>query len=500
MEEQENVTEDDKDNIIVQGTEPEKPKSIKKNYIFSLIARIVALLVPLIITPYVSRILEPDGVGVCSYVASIVSYFVLFANLGIETFALREISINRDNKDYIKKFAVEVTIMKAILTAACLIVYYVLFICVLDVADRLLYIIYSITLIAVAFNFNWFFQGIEKFNIIAVASVFSKIAYIVCIVLFVKQKEDLNYYAAIVVSMTLAEYLITIPFIFFNIKGKISGKVNPFRHFKSCVIYFLPTVAVEIYTVVDKTMIGLITGSSFENGYYEYAEKLVKMPLAAITAVNLIMQSRMALYFSRGQFPEAESLANKSCRFCAMLSVPMAFGMVAIARTAIPLYLGEGYEKCVILVYILAWLVPIITISDFYGSNYYTPIGKRKISALFLGIGAVINVILNSFMIYLWQSLGAAIASLVAELVISILYMVYARSFFKIKQLLKNSFKYILASVVMGAVTFTLNYFLPPNVWYLILEIVVGVVVYVLMLFALRDSYFIDNLKSLIKK
>ena len=105
MEEQENVTEDDKDNIIVQGTEPEKPKSIKKNYIFSLIARIVALLVPLIITPYVSRILEPDGVGVCSYVASIVSYFVLFANLGIETFALREISINRDNKDYIKKFA-----------------------------------------------------------------------------------------------------------------------------------------------------------------------------------------------------------------------------------------------------------------------------------------------------------------------------------------------------------------------------------------------------------
>ena len=123
MEEQENVTEDDKDNIIVRGTEPEKPKSIKKNYIFSLIARIVALLVPLIITPYVSRILEPDGVGVCSYVASIVSYFVLFANLGIETFALREISINRDNKDYIKKFAVEVTIMKAILTAACLIVY-----------------------------------------------------------------------------------------------------------------------------------------------------------------------------------------------------------------------------------------------------------------------------------------------------------------------------------------------------------------------------------------
>ena len=475
-------------------------KSIKKNYLYSLIAKIVALIAPLIVTPYVSRIIGADGAGVCSYITSLVSYFVLFANLGIESYALREISMHRDDHNFIKKFAIEITIMKAILTLICLVIYYVLFIAIFNLENQILYIIYSITLISVAFNFTWFYQGIEKFNILALASILTKLIYVSLIFIFVKEKSDLNIYALIVVSMTLLEYVVVIPFLFVSIKGKVEGKINPFIHLKSCMVYFLPTVAVEIYTVVDKTMIGLITKSDFENGYYEYAEKLVKMPLTVITAINAIMESRMAYYYSYNNHADAYNLTIKSANFSFMLSFPMAFGAVAIARTAIPLYLGDGYEKCITLIYILAWLLPIISISNLLGSHYYTPFGKRKTSAIFLTSGALVNIILNSFMIYLWQSIGAAIASIVAELLISVLYVIFARKFLLFKTLLNVSYKYIISSVIMGGSVLALNIFLPTSVWYLILEITIGIIVYSLMLLILRTRFFFFFLKFLFNK
>lgn len=491
----ENETSEDAAN----GTDAEKKiaptKSIKKNYFYSLTARIIALLVPLIVTPYVSRILNPDGVGVCSYIASLVSYFVLFANLGIETYAGREIAMHRGDGDYVKKFSVEITVMKSILTAVCLAVYYVLFIAVLDIEEKLLYIIYSVTLVSVAFNFNWLFQGIEKFNILALASILAKVAYAALLFVFVKTKDDLPIYAAIVTGTTLLEYAITIPFIFFNVHGKIRGGVNPFRHLKNCLIYFLPTVAVEIYTVVDKTMIGLITGSDSENGYYEYADKLIKMPMTAITAINVIIESRMSYYFAKGMREEADGLAEKAVNFIFILALPFAFGLFAISGTAIPLYLGESYEKCVVLVRIMAWMIPIISASNLFGSFYYTPVGKRKVSALFLFIGAAVNVAFNSFMIMLWQSVGAAIASVIAESVITALYIIFARKFFPLKKLLKNIYKYLIAAGIMGCIVMIMNVALPANIGFLILEIFAGVAIYALFLLIMRTEFFIGYVK-----
>lgn len=492
----------EEDRSIVQkaSADNNKPRSIKKNYVYSLIARIVALLVPLVVTPYVSRIMGADGVGVCSYVASIVSYFTLFANLGIETYALREIAMHRDDENYIKKFAIEITLMKTILTAACLIVYYIVFIAILNNEDKILYLVYSSTLIAVAFNFTWFFQGIEKFNILAVASISAKVIYIALIFALVRDSSDLPFYAGIAASTTLIEYAISVPLVFFNIKGKVQGRINPFKHLAQCMVYFLPTIATEIYTVADKTMIGLITQSDFENGYYEYADKLVKIPLTVVTAVNAIVQSRMAYYYATDQMRQGYKLAEKTLNFACMLVFPMAFGYFAVARTAIPLYLGDGYEKCIDLVYVMAWLIPIIAGSGTLGSLYYTPVGKRKISAIFLCVGAVVNVALNSFMIYFWQSMGAAIASVIAEAVITALYIIFARRFISFRAILKIAYKYVIAAAIMGCIVNILNILLPANIGFLILEVVCGIIVYSVFLLIMRTRFFTDNIKQMFAK
>ena len=453
----------------------------------------IGVLMPLIITPYVARVIGADGAGIYSYIASIVSYFVIFSNMGIESYAIREVAMHRDDPDFVKKFAWEITLLKVMLTAFFLGAYYFFTFFAVSGEQRTLYLLCSITLIATAFNFTWFFQGMERFNILAVASVISKITFAALIFLFVREKSDLVLYVAIVVATPLIEYLFSIPFMLTGIKGEVHGRLRPFSHLRGCFIYFLPTIAVEIYTVVDKTMIGLITHSEFENGYYEYAEKLVKVPLTVIFAFNAIMQARMAYYYAHEEGEAAHDLVRKSVNFTFMVALPMGFGIAAVAHSAIPLYLGDGFEKCVLLMYVLAPLIPIIAMSDCLGSLYYTPCGKRKTSALFLMIGAVVNMVLNSFMIYFWQSAGAAIASVTAEFVITTLYIIYAKKCITFRELASIAYKYLIASAVMGAAVFFLNGHLPPTIPWLVAEVAVGVAVYVVMLLLLRTRYFTEN-------
>ena len=146
-------------------------QSIKKNYIFSLINKLFAVLVPILVTPYLARILEPDGNGVLSFVASISSYFILIANVGIETYGQRVISIHRNDKAYLKKFFFEILILRSILTVACLIVYYVCFISSINPKNNVLYAIMALSIFAVIVDFSWFFQGVEDFRILAIANI-----------------------------------------------------------------------------------------------------------------------------------------------------------------------------------------------------------------------------------------------------------------------------------------------------------------------------------------
>lgn len=475
-------------------------KNIKLNYIFSLVAKIVALLVPILVTPYISRRLGADGVGVCSYIASIVSYFVLFANLGVESYALREISMHRTDENYIKKTVVEISIIKVLMTLLCLAIYYIIFVVALDLENKILYVIYSITILSVAFDFTWFFQGIEKFGLLAALNVLGKLIYIPLVFVFVKDQSDIPLYALFTVSTASFSALLGVPFAIFGVKGKIAEKINPFRHLKPCMVYFLPAIATQIYTVLDKTMIGLITKSDFENGYYERADALIKIPLTFITAINAIMESRTAYYYAEEDFEAIDNLAEKSINFSFMLAFPMTCGWIGIARTFIPIYLGPGFDKCVTLVYILAPIISIIIFSNMLGSHYYTPFGYRKRSALFLVAGAVVNIALNSFMIYFWQSIGAAIASVIAEAVISTLYIIFARKFFAPVRFLKIGWRYLLSALIMGGTVFAMNWFLPDNIGFLILEVAVGIILYALLLLIFRVGFFINNLKTIWNK
>ena len=319
-----------------------KATSIKKNYIYSLLNKLLAVVVPILVTPYIARVLGPDGNGVISYVSSISSYFILVANIGIETYGQRVIAIHRDDKAYLKKFFIEITILRALLTFVCLSVYSVWFISSLNKTNNILYAVFALSVFAVVFDFSWFFQGVENFRLLAVVNIITRITYVVLTFLFVKTKQDLNVAALLLVGNTILPFFLSVPFLCKYMKGKVKGDIKPFNHFKECMVYFIPTIAVQIYTVLDKTMIGLITHSDFENGYYEQAEKLVKLPLTLITTLFIIMRSRISYYYSQGKYDSIKVLIEKSANIAFGFSLPLMAGMIAVATTLVTVYLGAG--------------------------------------------------------------------------------------------------------------------------------------------------------------
>lgn len=477
-----------------------KPISIKANFIYSLLNKAVAVLIPILITPYLSRVLEPDGNGVISYVNSIASYFVLVANLGIETYGQRTIAAHRDDKAYLKKFVIEVSILRFILTALCMAVYYVIFISSFNTVNNKLYAIQSLMIIAVAVDFSWFFQGLENFRLLALSNLASRLVYVVCTFLFVKTKEDINIAALLAMVNTVLPFVLSAPFIFRYFGCKTEGKINPFRHLKNCLIYFIPTVAIQIYTVLDKTMLGLIVQSDFENGYYDQVEKIVKLPLTVLISLNIIMRSRISYFYELGELDKIHGLAAKAINATMCFVLPVMAGVFAIAKTFVPVYLGEGYEKCVPLMYIFAPIIPIIGLSNLYSAQYYTPYDKQPLNNWFLIAGAVLNLALNSVLIYYLQSLGAAIASVCAELLVLVLCIIFAKDFVPFTEVLKISVKYLIAAAVMFVPVFLMNYFLSPTLPHLLAEVGVGVAVYAAMLFILRTRFVLDLTLQLFEK
>ena len=270
-------------------------------------------------------------------------------------------------------------------------------------------------------------------------------------------------------------------------------KLKIFHHFKETLIYFIPTIATSLYTVLDKTLIGAITGDSFENGYYEQATKIINMAKSvSFTALNNVLGSRMSYLYAEKKYDEIKKRTNQSLSYITFMGSGVLFGIAGTAPRLIPWFFGDGYEPVIQLLRILSPIVIIIGISNCIGSHYYTPIGLRSLSAKFLIAGSVVNLCLNCILIPKYKSYGAAVASVAAESVITVLYFLYCNNFITIRQLLSNLWKRIVAGIIMFLLISFVNVLIQNNTLAVILEIMFGFLSYVLILFCLKDDFVIQ--------
>ena len=461
-------------------------KSVSKNYIYNVSYQLLLLITPFITTPYLSRVLEPAGIGTYSYTYSIVSYFILLASLGVADYAQREIAYQQDNPHLQSRTFYEVNLIRFLLVGLSLCVYY--FVVSRFSGDHLIYWYQALNIVAVLFDISWFFQGLEEFGKIVLRNFIIKFASIILIFVLIHEPTDLNKYVCLIGMMNvlsglsiwlyLPKYLVSVP----------RREIKPFRNCSIIIQMFLPQIAIQIYTVLDKTMIGVMTGSPLENGYYEQAEKVVKMSLTIVTSLGTVMLPRIAYAYAHKDYETIRTSMMRSYRFVWFLTVPMFCGFIAVSNNFVPWFFGPGYDKVVPLMQILSGLVIAIGLSNVTGIQYMLPTNQQNKLTLTVVCGAVVNFALNLFLIPMMQSIGAAIASLIAEITVTAVQFYIVRNVFSIAQIGQLSIKYLFSGLIMFAVTYPLSIYLKPGITHTFITIAAGCLIYAGILLLTKDS------------
>lgn len=475
-----------------------KQKSLKLNYIYNVSYQVLSLITPLITTPYVSRVLGADGIGDYSFTASVVTYFSMVAVLGTLTYGNREISYLQDDRKARSKLFWEIELLSFLSTGICTAAY-LIFLLFCDRSRFSLYAIQTISIVCVAFDIAWLLQGMEEFGKVMFRNMLFKVINIVFIFTAVRDKDDLFLYVAGMVLLALASNLSIWFYLPQYIDRPVWKELHPMRHLKPTLALFIPSVAMSIYTVFDKTMIGLFS-NNFENGYYEQALKISKTALTLVTALGAVMIPRMGYYFNQKNMDKVKELTYQSYNFVWFLGVPLSFGLIGISQNLVPWFYGKGYDKINVLLPILGLLIIIIGLSNVTGIQYFVTTKRERLLTATVIIGAVVNFICNLILIPKLYSIGASIASVAAEAVITLTQLYFIRNELSFTRIMAQSVKYLLAGACMLLVLFFENHYLSPSVLHSCIMIFSGAIVYFIALFLLKDQFFFAYAKQVLQK
>ena len=476
--------------------------SIKKNLGLQTAFQILNTCLPLITAPYLSRTLGATSLGVYSFTSSIVSYFTLFAMLGTVNYGTRTIAAAKENKEERSKCFWSIFMLQFIVTGLCLVAYiaYMFWVCK---DNYVVAWIQGITIVCCCFDINWLFFGVENFKITVTRSMIIKIVTVVLILLTVKTTEDLWLYTLIMAMGTLVSQVVLWVYVPRYITfSKISIK-DIRAHIKPNIILFIPLLAMSVYHIMDKTMLGIL--SSYEqNGFYYNADKLINIPLCIINGIGTVMLPRMTALYNSDKKQEANELLMVSLEGVGLVSIVMACGIAAISKEFVPFFFGSGYESCILLTIVLSPVLIIKGFTNTIRTQYLVPL---KMENYYIGSvlsGAVTNLIFNLLLIPKFGALGAVLGTLFAELVACVVQFIVVGKKFDLKNGFRNCFVYLCAGILMVVVVRFVSNIGVNVILKILIEIVTGGIVFILVagifIYRTQSKVFKEIFSGIIKK
>ncbi len=476
----------------------EEHKQLTRNYMFSLLAQACQLLGPMITLPYVSRILGVENIGLYSTSTAMAAYFVLAANFGSSVYGQKRIAaggIKERSDTFWSVFAFRAVPFFLSLTAWIVFALH-------QQSNQSLLLVQSISVVSVFFDITWLFQGMQDFRSTALRTVVFRILSVALIFLFVKTGQDTILYVLIELLCTALGNIS----LWLRLPGIIhrpeKSRLHPLECLKECFQFFIPGLAVQAYTALDKVLLNQIFGDLAENGYYEQAVKIVRFITSVLTVYSMVWFPKMAAAF-QGKRDAADEESKKRIRqdiqrgaqFVTFLGLPLVLGLELTAPSLIRVYLGEGYGRCADLVRIMAPNIFMVGLSTALGQQFFNPSGRQNISTCFVFIGAFINLVVNMLLIPGFASAGTAISSAVTEAAITLLFVLYAagKGYFSVRDFVVGGWKHILSSVIMGGFV----YILPEaSLLQLAISVGSGIAVYLVSLFLLKDEQILTAFRS----
>lgn len=454
-------------------------KSVRKNYLYNILYEILVIIIPLITSPYLSRILGADGIGIYTFQFSIVSYFILFAKLGIVNHGSREVAKVATKHDRSVLFF-NILVIQIVASVLVLMSYafYIRYIC--QESERLLACILTIQIVASAIDINWFFFGLEEFKLTSIRNMLIKIVNTALIFLLIKCKDDIYKYAFILAICQLFGQLL----IWIKLKGRIEY-VHPTvqevkKNLKPILVLFIPTIAVSLYKLMDKIMLGGMA-SKVELGYYEYGSLFIGIPLSFITSLGTVMLPRISGLAEKGNIRGSLIYTRHTMLFVSALSFALSSGLAAIAPTLIPWYLGEEFRPSInILIYLSSDLI-FLSWANVIRTQYLIPYRHDKEYIISLFCGAGLNLFINFLLIKRYGAMGAVIGTIAAEFLVCFMQTYFSRKALEIKVYLKQAIGFpIIAAIMFINVRLVATIHLPV-IYSVLLQILFGAVIYTIL-------------------
>ena len=399
-------------------------KSIKRNFLYNILLNISKVIFPLITAPYVSRVLEPDGVGLFNFANTYAGWFALFAALGIPYYGIREVAKIKDDIGEQVKFVSEIISISAIATFVCSILMFLTLFFIPQLNENYItFLVSGIILYMTPFKIDWFFQGKEEFGYITFRSLIIKTLSVILLFLLVREKSDLLIYVALnALAVVLNEI--------WNFVKLYKSGIHPYftlsgnRHIKPLFILFSSSIAISVYTILDTLMLGFMADYD-EVGYYNCATHLSKALVPIVTSLAAVALPRVAKLKEERNWSEINKLMNKSFSIVSFMSFPIAFGVMVVAPVFVPLFFGEQFYGTIIPLQIIIFTVVAIGFNNLTGIQILLGFGLDKAFLYSLLTGTVSNFILNLALIPYFGASGAAISSVFAEILILCVMLVF---------------------------------------------------------------------------
>lgn len=461
---------------------------IIKNYLYNMSYQLLTIFLPLITIPYISRTLGVVGVGANAYTNAVMSYFLLIANLGINLYGNRTVAYIRDDEEKLSKFFFEIQVLRLLLVFIVGTIY-LGFVFLFGGSYKSLFIAQGIAIVATFFDISWLFMGVENFKSIFLRNVFVKLVSVALILLLVKNKHDLLMYVLILMLSTLFGNIIIWPTISKYIKvSRFNVKdLNYKQHIKATMSFFLPQIAIQIFLFSGRTFLGIVDSVN-ALGYFESADKVIRILLVVITSISTVVMPKMANIYSSGDGNKIPEYLKITFDIISAATFPMLFGIIGIAKPFSGFFFGPAFNGIDKVMQIVVFEIIFIAWSSVTADQYLVATNQMKTYIKSLIFGAIFNVPMNFILISKFGLYGACITAVLTEFVVFIIQLNSVRKKMNVKIWFVNVPKYLLSSLVMLGILMLLNDAWPNTIVSLILKIIVAILVYVILLFLLKPT------------
>ena len=414
-----------------------KKKSIKLNFIMNIILTMSSFIFPLITFPYVSRVLLPVGTGKVSMATSVITYFSMFAQLGIPTYGIRACAKVRDDRKELSKVAQELLIINIIMSVISYIVLFVLLFSVPKFrCEKDLYIVLSFNIMLTAIGMEWLYKALEQYTYITVRSVIFKFIALMGMFFLVHKQTDYIIYGGITIFAASASNILNLINAHKYINLKPVGNYNFRRHLKPVLVFFAMSCATTIYTNLDTVMLGFMTTDT-DVGYYNAAVKIKAILVSVVTSLGTVLLPRASYCIQRGEVKEFRRITKKALNFVFLMAIPLMIYFIYFAKEGIFFLSGNNYAGSIVPMQVIMPTLLLIGITNILGIQILVPTGREKIVLYSEIVGAIVDIIINALLIPVYTSTGAAIGTLIAE------FAVLVVQYWALKKEVSDAFKQI---------------------------------------------------------